>query len=266
MAGSGVVVQVEATSDEMKPKLESSHSSDLHLRFKDAPNSPKKKNGEKKLTASERGEVCLGVRLYSLQVDHTNSTFDASFRIFYDWCDLKLAAKIKEQSDGDFSWDSVPEVQFENAIKYEEWQNEEWQKKPRVIDEQTGRLYAHRKYEGTFSEYQNTKQFPFDVQEMKVSVQLSNSAFRGIYVLRLLPLEFSGVPPIVGYYLMPPRCREHPLAKEEKPKLSITFEVARQSGFFIRNLLVWLGLFTTISFASCTSPASDATPRAHPKV
>ena len=84
------------------------------------------------------------------------------------------------------------------------------------MDRSTGRMYIHRKYDGSFIERQNSSDLPFDTQEMKISIQISNKKFRGTHALRLLPLEFSGVPPISGYQLLRPERTEHPHAADEK--------------------------------------------------
>ena len=200
-----------------------------------------------------KGEVCVGLRLYSLQVEqHSRSTFTAQFRIFYEWCDEELAASLMATKSQTDSWDQhIPEVRFLNQV---ECAAEAWTRAPRVIDHSTGRMYIHRRYSGVFVQRQECGLFPFDTQKIQLSLQLGKKPFRGTHSLRLLPLEFRGVPSIEGYQLLRPPLEAQRRAGGDKPELTVTFEVSRESGFYVRNLLTWLVLISSLAFIGFLLP------------
>ena len=144
------------------------------------------------------GEVCVGFRVYLIRdINHHTHSFRAAFRVFYDWIDTELAAKLKASPIDlpEDEWEQwIPEVSFTNA---EALAPERWQHPPRVCDAATGRVYIHRRYEGTFSERLELQNFPYDQQSLTINLQLSNSRFRA-HCLRALPVEFRGLPNIPG--------------------------------------------------------------------
>ena len=64
----------------------------------------------------------------------------------------------------DFDTD-VPEVTWLNAVLEEA---EEWTRKPKVMHVGRRLLYTHRKYTVTFNCPPDLREFPFDIQALKV--------------------------------------------------------------------------------------------------
>ena len=138
-----------------------------------------KKNAENAVA----GTVHVGFRLHKLrQIDHETESFEASFKLFFDWCDPNLArtlevagqegAERNERTKNE--WQArIPEVQLVNAIP-DSVQKGEWIRPPKVISDDiaTGRMYIYRTYTATFVERQELHEFPFDVQELKIMLKL----------------------------------------------------------------------------------------------
>ena len=203
------------------------------------------------------GEVVVGFRLYALRdVSHKNHTFHASFRCFYDWIDVELAQRLVRSDGGDEAsaadwWSAaIPELSFTNASTF---QAEPWPHPPRVIDAVTGRVYAHRRYEGVFNERLEMQEFPFDTQRLSITMQLSKSEFRA-HSIRLLPIELRGVPSVPGWSLLAPVTvmtpEEEKARNKSKAEIGVHFRVRREAGFYVRCILSLQMLLTSLSFIS----------------
>ena len=197
------------------------------------------------------GEVVLGFRLYGIRdVSHSNHQFQASFRCFFEWTDPSLAARLESGMREEEWAPLIPEVSFTNSASLTP---ELWTHAPRVLDPATGRLMAHRRYEGLFHEELELRDFPFDVQQLTVHVQLASSRFRR-HTLRLLPLEFRGVPPIPGWSLVVPSLGmsddEVAASRKAKATLAIKLRVRREAGFYVRSILAFQLLLTSLTVIS----------------
>ena len=203
------------------------------------------------------GEVVVGCRLYALRdLSHDTHTFKASFRCFYDWIDPHLASLLQERGSAidEAEWSKrIPEMSFTNASTLEP---EPWTHAPRVIDAATGRIYTHRRYEGTFNERFEMQEFPFDTQTLRIRMQLSKSMFRA-HCVRLLPLEVRSMPHIPGWSLVMPRSagmteEQEAAARKAKATVSVSLHVRREAGFFVRCIISMQALLTSLSFVSFT--------------
>ena len=206
----------------------------------------------------EKEEVCIGFRLNALRIDLPSSSYTMKCRIFYEWCDEKLAAKL-ENGEVDDSWEKhVPEITFLNAIDVTE---DAWPRAPRLVKSgRAGRMYTHRKYSVTGADTPELLHFPFDMQTIPVMMQLAKKHFRGTHCLRLLPLELRNVPKVPGYLMLTPDVggqHSSPIedqrqldAFKAKPVLHIPLRVRRESGFFVRNILVYMTLLSSLGFIS----------------
>jgi hypothetical protein len=199
------------------------------------------------------GEVVVGFRLYALRaVSHSQHTFHASFRLFFDWIDEELAQRLlSPEGIDETEWSAaIPELSFTNVSTF---QAEPWPHAPRVIDAVTGRVYAHRRYEAVFNERLEMKEFPFDSQHLSITMQLSKSKFRA-HSIRLLPIEMRDVPSVPGWSLLAPLTKltadEEKMRTQSKAIIALHFRVRRESGFFVRCILSLQMLLTSLSFIS----------------
>lgn len=218
-----------------------------------------KGHDEKLSDMKSLGAIHLGFRLYQLRdIDVEHHSYFASFRMFYEWCDVNLARRLTDGTDvPKAEWlKHVPEVDFMNAIRT---QCEEWKRSPRVLDVATGRMYLHRKYEGSFTEQFELTEFPFDVQNLKLQMQMKHKSFRA-YSLRLLPFEFRDLPRLPGWSLLRPESvqwtRESALVRV-KSDTTITLRVKRESGFYVSQIINLLTLLTSLGFISFVLPLGD---------
>ena len=136
--------------------------------------------------------VVLGVRMYKVSdINFEQSTFTMQVRLFYEWELPPGSEVLKDGKDvpRDLLDDEIPEIEFTNATKVEK---HPWTRTARVLDAERRIVYTHRMYDLALHEVFDLHAFPFDIQRLHLTMQLSKKKFNHCG-LRLLPFEMRGV-------------------------------------------------------------------------
>ena len=203
--------------------------------------------------------VVLGVRMYKVSdINFEQSTFTMQVRLFYEWELPPGSEVLKDGKDvpRDLSDDEIPEIEFTNATKVEK---HPWTRTARVLNAERRIVYTHRMYDLVLHEVFDLHAFPFDIQRLHLTMQLSKKKFNHCG-LRLLPFELRGVNQLVEWDLLPPRVNDRH-AGFPNGKVAVQVVLRRRPGYYIRNLFGMILMLTTCGFISFCIPRDEMTTR-----
>jgi hypothetical protein len=179
-------------------------------------------------------------------INDNQNRFSVDFLVYYSWYEETLV-----HHEGDVDWDQL------------------WQPHPKFFDndlettttfshlklDEGGRVTLTERYRGTFYERLRLADFPFDRQNLTVSIGSKLSASE----LRFVEDESkkSGVKEefrMAEWHLLPPKCVcttvRSVASNNVYPLLKLCFRVRRRSGYYVYNTAVTISMMVIMSWSS----------------
>jgi len=247
------VLSLERTMQEWKETVGVSNMSPAHQHKKKNPHTRLKK--EKKVTVYIR-IVFLKIG----EIDTVKENFYGEAFIQSQWREPDLDSCTEEDfEDLDLTSYWNPELQIENGVG--EVRETTWHNLVR-LKEGGAMIQEKKNVKGTFLEYMELNQFPFDTQDLSISVGSQRSAQE--VVLQEDPKEGSCVN--VSSFVDEQEWSLHshcytktridvPKYKnngEKRPVFTSSVQATRRSGFFVTNILLVMFFISALAFATFT--------------
>lgn len=194
--------------------------------------------------------ISIAFRIWLIRnVDLVKATFECKFRVFLEWLDeaavgLEKGKKAKELK--------VPSLAITNAVQAEVLDRSS---APEVVNPATGHVAVQMLFRATLRMDQQVRHFPFDCQWLAVTVSLKEE---GCAQNRSFVFQYCEVDEGLSldeWYLCPDPAFST-LTKQDAPSIQDTVMcgllIRRASRYYVVNIMLMLGLISSIAFAIYT--------------
>lgn len=194
--------------------------------------------------------ISIAFRIWLIRnVDLVKATFECKFRVFLEWLDeaavgLEKGEKAKELK--------VPSLAITNAVQAEVLDRSS---APEVVNPATGHVAVQMLFRATLRMDQQVRHFPFDCQWLAVTVSLKEE---GCAQNRSFVFQYCEVDEGLSldeWYLCPDPAFST-LTKQDAPSIQDTVMcgllIRRASRYYVVNIMLMLGLISSIAFAIYT--------------
>ena len=194
--------------------------------------------------------ISIAFRIWLIRnVDLVKATFECKFRVFLEWLDdgaigLEKGKKAKELK--------VPSLAITNAVQAEVLDRSS---APEVVNPATGHVAVQMLFRATLRMDQQVRHFPFDCQWLAVTVSLKEE---GCAQNRSFVFQYCEVDEGLSldeWYICPDPAFST-LTKQDAPSIQDTVMcgllIRRASRYYVVNIMLMLGLISSIAFAIYT--------------
>ncbi|CAE8681971.1 unnamed protein product, partial [Polarella glacialis] len=190
--------------------------------------------------------VSVAFRIWLVRnVDLVKATFECKFRIFLEWHDEDAVGLPK----GKKAKLPVPAISITNAVTSEVIDRSS---APEVVNSETGHLAAQILYRATLRMDQQVRLFPFDCQWLALTLSLKDD---GCGKNRSFIYQYCEVDEglALDEWFICPQPAFANMAKEDSPSIQETVMcgvlIRRCARYYVANILLMLGLISSIAFA-----------------
>jgi len=194
--------------------------------------------------------ISIAFRIWLIRnVDLVKATFECKFRVFLEWLDeaavgLEKGKKAKELK--------VPSIAITNAVQAEVLDRSS---APEVVNPATGHIAVQMLFRATLRMDQQVRHFPFDCQWLAITVSLKEE---GCARNRSFLFQYCEVDEGLSLdeWFVCPDPAFSTLTKQSAPSIQDTVMcgllIRRASRYYVVNIMLMLGLISSIAFAIYT--------------
>ncbi|CAE7560393.1 CLASP [Symbiodinium natans] len=230
-------------------------------RESDLPLTPQYSRGSDLRAFTNQGSVNTDTQVISIafriwlirNVDLVKATFDCKFRVFLEWLDenavgLEKGKKAKELK--------VPSLAITNAVQAEVIDRSS---APEVVNPKTGHVAVQMLFRATMRMDQQVRHFPFDCQWLAITVSLKEEGCARNRSFLFQYCEVDDGLSLDEWYVYPDPAFST-LTKHDAPSIQDTVMcgllIQRASRYYVVNIMLMLGLISSIAFAIYTVDVS----------
>ncbi|CAE7895994.1 HTR3A, partial [Symbiodinium sp. KB8] len=198
--------------------------------------------------------ISIAFRIWLIRnVDLVKATFECKFRVFLEWLDesavgLEKGKKAKELK--------VPSLAITNAIQAEVIDRSS---APEVVNPKTGHVAVQMLFRATLRMDQQVRHFPFDCQWLAITVSLKEEGCARNRSFLFQYCEVDEGLSLDEWYICPDPAFST-LTKHDAPSIQDTVMcgllIRRASRYYVVNIMLMLGLISSVAFAIYTVDVS----------
>eukprot|EP00439_Symbiodinium_sp_Y106_P000557 s3837_g1.t1 len=203
---------------------------------------------------AETQVISIAFRIWLIRnVDLVKATFECKFRVFLEWLDESAAGLEKGKKAKELK---VPSLAITNAIQAEVIDRSS---APEVVNPKTGHVAVQMLFRATLRMDQQVRHFPFDCQWLAITVSLKEEGCARNRSFLFQYCEVDEGLSLDEWYICPDPAFST-LTKHDAPSIQDTVMcgllIRRASRYYVVNIMLMLGLISSVAFAIYTVDVS----------